>query len=264
MTAKKQNPTLTTLVKAGLSSDEAEIYLSLLERGASSASNIASNTTVKRTYVYHLVEDLQSKGLISAKREGKTTLFEPNSPDHLLGIVEAKRAEISSAERELEGIMGSLKDKYSSVEAKPVVSVFEGVEGLKKIYKDTISVGKDILAFVETSEMNLELREWLKEYYLAERKRNNIKARVILASGKLAKDYHTRNEDALREVIEVEKTKYPIKHEIDIYGDKVAILNYHSKNPLVGIIIDQPLIADTMRAWFELAWDGALASRRKR
>jgi hypothetical protein len=44
---------------------------------------------------------------------------------------------------------------------------------------------------------------------------------------------------------------------VDIYGDKVAFINYKKGEALIGVVINHPQIAETMRAWFELAWAGA-------
>src|SRR3989344_2602400 len=125
------------LTKIGLSKDEVEIYLSLLELGAQSASSLASNTKVKRTYTYRIARGLADKGLITEAKRGKATVFEPNSPDHLANLAEAKKLEAQQAQSSLEGILGSLKGKYSLIDEKPMVTTFEGIAGLKKVYLDT-------------------------------------------------------------------------------------------------------------------------------
>ena len=43
---------------------------------------------------------------------------------------------------------------------------------------------------------------------------------------------------------------------MDVYGDKVAFINYRTDH-LLGIVVKHPLIAQTMKAWFDLAWEGA-------
>lgn len=255
--AKKEtlSPLHSTLIRAGLSSEEAEIYLDLLEHGAETATQVSAHTSVKRTYVYKLVQGLIQKGLVSELTEGKTTKFEPKSPDHLLGLVEAKKAEVNSAERELEASLKKLKDKFSSVEAKPIVQVYEGYEGIKKVYLDTIKEGKTIDAFLQNLDINPEFRTWLREKYLSLRKQNNVKANVIIASSEEADRYVKESPEALRSVLVVPQSKYPFQVEVDIYGDKIAFMNFKNSDNPIGLIIENKDIADTFRAFFKLTWD---------
>lgn len=246
-----------TLIKVGLTPEEVELYVSLLNVGAQSAAQLASNTSVKRTYVYRVASSLTGKGLVTEAKRGRATVFEPNSPDHLLSLAEAKKLEAEQTKTNIESLLGSLKTKYSSVESRPIVETFHGIEGVKKIYLDTLKVGKEISAVVETTDVEPQLRDWIKNRYVKERAKQQIHAKVILASGKLASEYQSRNTEAYRTVIEVPHDKFPIKHEVDIYGNKVAFINYRQDEPIVGLVIDNDMVAKTMKAWFDLSWIGA-------
>jgi len=245
------------LLNLGLSPEEAEIYLSLLNNGPQTAIGLGKSTKVKRTYVYRIATDLIKKGLVNQSKRNKTTIFAPLSPDHLLSLAEERKQKAQAAERSLEGVLTQLKEKYVSIDEKPMVTTYEGVSGLKKIYNDMISEGKEILAMLQTSEVEPELRDWLKSVFVPKRAEAGINAKVILASGKLAEEYQSRNDQALREVREVPKDRFPFPHEVDVYGDKIAFIHYKKSEPLIGILIYHPSMAKTMRAWFELAWVGA-------
>jgi sugar-specific transcriptional regulator TrmB len=253
---------LETLIDIGLSPEEGRVYLSLLNTGSSSATVLSKNSGIKRTYVYAICKSLSSKGLLVIHESRGKTVFTPQSPDYLLRLSESKRAKAVEAQARLEGVMEQLKNQFKSIDARPIVQVFEGVEGVKKIYLDTLREGVEISAVVETSEIDPELRSWLKDYYTLERARLGIHAKVILASGKLSGEYQSRNDSRLRTVREIPSSKYPIKHEVDIYGDKVAFIKYHKDEPIVGLLIDNALVAQTMRAWFELSWKGAESETR--
>ena len=69
------------LTDLGLSSDQSQIYLSLLENGSQTASKLAQTTTIKRTYVYRLCQELQKLNLINFQTQSKTTIFVPLSPN---------------------------------------------------------------------------------------------------------------------------------------------------------------------------------------
>jgi sugar-specific transcriptional regulator TrmB len=245
-----------TLKKAGLSAEEAQVYMSLIESGAQSATQLGLGTNVARTYVYAVTKSLIAKNLAKESKRGRLTVFEATSPDHLLSLIEAKKLEVTAAERELEGVLGVLKSKFSSVEAKPVVTYFEGVEGIKKVYKDTLSVGQPILALVETSKVHPEIYEWVTKEYAPRRIQARISVKAIVTSGPSTEAYTELNEREFRETRLVDSSQFPFEHEINIYGDKLAIINHNKESKLIGIIIENKATSDTFKSWFGLTWDG--------
>lgn len=246
---------IDVLKELGLSQEEADIYSTLLDKGALSATSISKNSKVKRTYVYAVCKSLIKKGLISQLTEKNVTTFSPLSPDHLMDLAERQKQEALKASQTLEGILPTLKNKYSSVESKPVITYYEGYEGIKKVYMDTIKEGKTIYSFMQNSEIEPNFRTWLRETYVKSRLENNIHAKVILSSGNWAKEYVQKSPELLREVKVVPSNKYPFQVEVNIYGNKISFMNYHTKSDPVGIIIENEYTAKTMLAFFNLTWD---------
>lgn len=245
------------LTKLGLTSEEADIYLSLLNFGSQTAIQISKNTKVKRTYVYKIIQGLILKNLAIKTQKDKTTVFSPLGPDHLLSLASQKKQEAELAEKSLENIINSLKSFYVASQDKPVVTIYEGIDGIKKIYEETIKESQTIYAVLQTSEVEPTLRDWLKNSYSKRRSDQGIEAKVILSSGKLSAEYNSRNAQTKREVREVPNAKFPFTHEIDIFGSKIAFINYKKGEPLIGVLIDHKQISTTMKAWFDLAWIGA-------
>ena len=70
----------------------------------------------------------------------------------------------------------------------------------------------------------------------------------------LPKDYDPN----LIEILLVNKEQFPFENEVLIFGNVVGIV---SLNPdeLLGLIVESPTLARTMRAVFDLAWLGATA-----
>lgn len=245
-----------TLTKLGLKREEIEVYLSLLANGAQSATQIAESTSVKRTYVYNIASDLVEKGLVSEAKRGKITTFEPNSPDLLVSLAEKRKIEANQAQIGLESILGTLKAQYGAVEAKPVVAYYEGVDGVKKAYLDLIKEGKPISAIVQTSQVEPELYNWLTGRFVKQRIEAGVSVRAIVSHGEKTKAYIDKNEAELRETKMVSLQDPGFEHEIDIYGDKISIINNKAGEKLLAIIIENKLVAQTFRAWFELTWKG--------
>lgn len=250
------NNTYTTILsQLGLTSEQAEIYQSLLEIGPQTATKLSQNSSVQRTYIYNLSKQLAELGLVTIEKQGRTTLFTAQSPDLLLSLAETQKQKANQAQRALEGLLPSLKHKYALSEKRPVVTYYEGLEGIKKTYRDTLREGQPVLALVETSKVHPDVYSWVTSTYAKKRIDAGIHVKAIVASGTKTSQYTRLDEKELRETKVIPSGKFPLEHEINIYGNKLAIINHNKNQEILGIIIDNPIIANTFRSWFNLTWN---------
>ncbi len=77
-----------------------------------------------------------------------------------------------------------------------------------------------------------------------------------------SREYVEKSVEEFRTSTMIDSELFPFEHEIDIYGDKVAIINYKKDEPLIGIVIHHPQIAKTMQAWYDLAWNGVHENKK--
>lgn len=238
------------------SPEESAIYLSLVNHGPQSASALSSSTLVKRTYVYAVCKSLINQGLVKEEKKGKTTFFAPLSPDHLLTIAEDQKQKAILATRTLEQFLPELKTKYSNIEVKPVISYYEGLEGIKKVYLDTLTspITEPLLALVETSKVHPDIYDWVTQTYVHKRIEAGINVKAIVASGSKTKAYTQLDPKELRETKIIDGKNFPFEHEINLYGHKLAIINHNKNTTPIGIIIENEYIATTFRSWFNLTW----------
>lgn len=241
----------------GLTGKEADIYDLLLKRGESETAPIIRELNLKRATAYKSLYALEKKGLVTKRDIGKITHFRPEPPTKLLAYAEEQVQRQARAKADLQSLIPSLTSAYLLAVEKPVVSTFEGIKGLQDIYEDTLREGKEIKAVLQTAEVEPAVYEWLTTHYVKQRAKLKIPAKVIISSGKWSDEYVKKNETELRESITVPSSIFPFKHEVDIYGDKVAFINYKKGEALVGVVITHPQAAETMRSWFDLAWRGA-------
>lgn len=238
----------------GLTPEQATIYQSLLENGPQGASSLAKTTSVQRTYIYNISKQLLSLGLIKEEKRGKTTVFTALSPDYLLNLAETQKIKVEQARISLESILPDLKKKYAVSETKPVVTYYEGLEGIKKVYLDTLKDQQPIYALVQTSAVDPDVYSWVTQTYVKRRVQAKIPVQAIVSSGKKTETYERLNEIELRETRVISSEEFPFEHEINIYGSKLAIINHRKGEKLLGIIIDNPIIAKTFKSWFDLTW----------
>ena len=98
----------------GFTPELQSIYLSLLENGRQTASQIAKSTAVQRTYIYNLADQLIEKGLIRKELEGKTTLFAAFPPEKLLDLARQRKYESEQTELLVEKVLPELKKKFAA------------------------------------------------------------------------------------------------------------------------------------------------------
>ncbi len=242
------------LVNTGLSPDQSEIYLSLIEHGSQTAISLAKTTKVKRTYVYKICQELARQNLIAIEQKGRTTFFNPLSPNIILNKLSEKKSQIESAEIGLQNLLPSLLSKFRLIDKKPVITYYEGIEGIKKVYLDTLSENKPILALVETSKVHPEIYQWVTTVYAPNRVKQQMSVKAIVTTGSKTKIYTNLDKAQLRETKIINSKDFPFEHEINLYGNKIAIINHNKNGPLIGIIIDNSQIATTFRSWFNLTW----------
>lgn len=143
---------------------------------------------------------------------------------------------------------------YSKTSDEPIVTVYNGIEGIKEIYRDTLTVTSDqtIYAFLNPEDVNDELYQWLETVYIKERVSKNITAHVFVSdkNSPRSKKYIETSDAGKRITQYVEDFGKPFECEVDIYGDKVALINYNPKGEITGMIIHHPVIANTIKSFY--------------
>ncbi len=245
----------------GITDKAFELYSILLKNGLSTVGYLIKQSGYKRATVYKNLYSLESIGLITKIDVKKVINFKAEPPKKLLELAEKKYIDTRRVLSDIEGLLPDLNSDYILSTEKPIVTTFEGVKGLKKIYEDMLSEKKEIFAILQPSIVEPELFNWLNKNFFKRRKKLGIRVNALVSTGSWSTDYVKQTEkDDIGKTRLVSSQKYPFKLEMDIFGDKVAFINYKKGEPLIGIIIHNPFIAKTMKATFDLAWLGAADS----
>ncbi len=123
---------LETLENAGLSENEAKIYLLLLEEGQMKANGIAVKTGLQRRSVYDTLHRLEGKGMVGKAKVSGVMTFSASPPSSLLTFLDEKRSAI-------ENILPALAKKFEAGE-ETQVSVFYGAAGIKTVLEDILEL----------------------------------------------------------------------------------------------------------------------------
>jgi len=239
------------LSQAGLTEDEALIYEILLKNGPLKASKVANKCYFSRSLVYKILEELKNKGLVDKQEEGgKVAIFTPLHPTQLEERVEKWEHRAKNARVVLNEIMPQLVSDFNLISGKPNIQFFEGVEGLKKIYNKILAEGKDFYFIRSAYEpVYKEKILTITNEFVKKRVKKNMAVTAITPADDLASP--EKDTQWLMKRFMIDKTMYDAPVEIDIFGNKIAILSFGEE--LIGIIIESKQIAQSLTQLFTLA-----------
>jgi sugar-specific transcriptional regulator TrmB len=243
----------TVLAQAGLSDNETLIYIAALELGGAKVSQIAKHAQTERVNTYYHLGQLQKKGFIYSSKEGGGGQFFAVSPRKVVNLYSDRLSQ-------LKAIIPTLNAIENNKSGKPRIRFYEGTEGVKQVYNETLSEkrGGEILCIGSAEKIMAILGEkWAKEY-LKRRKGRLLKMRAIIEDSEAGRERKKNDALEMRQTILLPKGKFPFNNEINIQGNKVYIASY---GELFGVIIESRDVARTMTSFFELAWVGAKAQQ---
>lgn len=161
----------------------------------------------------------------------------------------------------LEAVMGSLLAMSSHADKKPSMQLYEGMEGIKLCYEDTLNYPETTLkAFLGYAEIDPQLKRWLNNRYFEKRVKKKIQVRVLLSNSFKDKEEYTRvvqypSPRAHTELRFIDNPLFQVSNEISLYGeDKVMMVIFQEKE-MIGCIIKSKMLHQTLSSLFDLSWE---------
>ncbi|MBI5654945.1 hypothetical protein HZC53_04835 [Candidatus Uhrbacteria bacterium] len=231
----------------GLNESEVEVYLAALEGGPAQAQMLVKKSGFSRPATYLAIEQLMQKGLMSSVKFGKRYQYAAEPPERLVNYGKSQVNNLSTKVGEIEHGLDDLRLMQHG--ERPSVKFYEGVEGLKAILQDLADSKPE--STLEIANMEAVRGVFTTEELQAVQRilvKIKAKGRALL-SGKV---------NSIRPGVEARllpKDEFGFYGDILVYGDKVAMVSFKGK--MVGAVIENPVLAQTQRALFELAWRGA-------
>ncbi len=226
-----------------LTDAQASVYLAALELGQATMQQLARKSGVKRTSIYNFIDELKERHLITEAKKHKRSVYSAVHPDKLMEIEQERIKELNSLLPELMAIQNSSP-------IKPKVTFHEGFEALKEIYADFVKEGKPIIAWSEFNESH-DATGNLMEEQAERRSKRNIPVRWITTESPEAREFAKIDTRVLRETKYVNSELF--KTKVVVYGNKLALLSYHTNPPFV-VLIENADIASTVRGLWEELW----------
>src|SRR3989344_962206 len=153
-----------TMVMAGFSENESAVFLALLELGKGSVTQITRKAGLNRTTGYDILDTLVSKGLVGVSGKEPKQEYLAESPERVISLLERQLEEKRSQLEKVRSVLPELKSLHN-VAGRPKVRFYEGIEGLKDIYEDTLTSTEPIRAYASVGDMHLGLPGYFPGYY---------------------------------------------------------------------------------------------------
>lgn len=240
------------LKHAGLTKNEARVYLALLKLGTTTTKAIIERTALHRQVVYDALEFLIEKGLVSFVVEANRKHFKASEPKQFLNYFEKKQQEIEKQKQEFSKILKDIESLKEKHEETQEATIFRGNKGIKSLMDDMLE-SKEILT-IGASDIGAEAFKYHMQFNLPRfhilRAKKKINCKILLSEEmkaramQLDKMSHTE--------ARVLPKEFTSNSSINIYGNKISIIMWGSQP--FGVLIRSREIAEAQRKHFEILW----------
>lgn len=233
-----------------LSTKEAKVYLSCLSLGQASATTIARKSEEKRLTTYDILKKLHERGIASEVIKNGIREFSVISPQLL---VQKKEAENTKALSDLKRVLPLFESLLHSKGTKPIINVYEGFDGLKTMYEDSIlSPYQDVI--IGKQDMDPRFSEYLYNEFVPRRIAKKMQVRVIYSNQYHHDIVHKNTPEQYREVFVLDHPLFTIGNSIFIHSDTKFSVAMFAGHEMTGFTMQSKIFHDSFKSMFDMLW----------
>lgn len=243
------NDPLSLLKQLGLSKHESDVFLLLLELGASPVSTIALRGRMKRTNLYNILTKLIQKNLVTEFLKGRVRYFQTTEPQRLLYLQEQQKKKLEQNIASLRDMLPLFESMKNPSLSKPRVKFYQGKEGIETLLNEILA--KESFDAYFNPDIAYDIFPYSVEQFLTEGDKKKLHIRELVVSGKTSKTYtsHIKNPNHKWKILPKE---FQFETDNFIFGNSVVYISY--KEEQIGVMIESADIARTQRVAFDLMW----------
>ncbi len=244
------------LHKLGLSKEAVYIYITLLQQGSQSITDISRHSGVERTKVYRTLPELDAFGFIDTMSDNERGMISATPFDNVQILLSKKEQELEDLKRSTARVARAVRELDSQA-PRTNARIYRGPDGVKQMLWNETKANGELLSILRHG-IQLDTRQKFFDRWVAACNQRDIVARSIIDA-----EFEDR-QDVWRRHREVERLNswqarvsprdFTIEHDMIIYNDTVGYF-YWGEDEVFGIEITNPLVARTQRQFFELLWN---------
>jgi len=242
------NDIRNALHEIGLTPGESQVYLLLLELGASTSGTLIKRAELASSKVYDVLLRLQKKGLANYAMKNGIKQYDATPPERLIDFLEAKKFDIETSQQTIKKILPTLHATRQKAQSENNTVVYTGPQGPKIVLEETIEAGRrgeKLMGFGTDEDPYKDFLPADLEKHFRDQVKYNICWYLLFTKG-------TWKSPTPRAKIKFLPKGLQLPVRTMIYGDKVAIVDFHK--PFTTIIIHKKEIAKAYTDQFELLW----------
>lgn len=235
----------------GLSTKELALFTACFSLGTTTITQAGKKARLERSTAYLIARDLLEKGLLVEDFRDYRKRISPISPKKIVTMLAARQRLMQRQEIALTEVLPQLEQQYGESNTQPAIRYFEGVKGLRAVWRDILTTKGEIVLWTNQEKESQVFSKEFHDQFIAERIRKGIPIRALAVNNVLGKQLIEQDEKSLRhsKLLPIHTS---FSAETYIYDNKIATLDY--KKDIFGIIIESEAISSTQRAIFEMIW----------
>lgn len=240
------------LQEFGFSDKEAKVYLALVEIGSAVASDIARKAGINRSTTYVILDSLAERGLIKTTDRRGVKIYNAAPPEQLIQYLKgmAKRyTTLADTAKELIPELKSSQSQRENAAPAPKVQVFQGSEGIKTVYEET-------LASLEEIRAHANFEHEARKKAARGKAESGMKIDTIYLNTPSDRKRVAPDTKDLRKVLVTSREKSEVTSEINIYDDRVVFI---SPNENFALVAESKELANALKKMCDAAVQGVEA-----
>lgn len=242
---------IESLKEAGLTDGEVKVYLALLELGASTVGPVVDKAGVARSFVYHIIENLMEKGLVSYITKGKIHHYQAAQPQKLLEYIDNRKTSLEKNRKKVEDLIPELLLKQS-IAKQSEANIYIGFKGIRTAHEHTYLKLKkgDEYCFlgIPGDQPETQHKYWERDH--KKREKTGITCRLLFNRNTPEQVIRNRNSFKGSEARKMREDMVTPATML-IYKDTTTII---IQNEPIAIEIINQSVADSFMAYFEEFW----------
>lgn len=241
---------MNNLSAAGLNTNEALAYKTLMSKKEWKASELANVLGESRTNMYKILDKLVLLKLADKDNKNKTLKYRANNPSRLIELARIKKQELEAAENELTTFTQNLSEQYIRVNEMPGIRYYQGKDEIETIYKN-MSLSKTEISFIHSSAsvdfFSFDILHNLRMMAV----KNKIPRRAITSDGpRSPKDYKEKDPLVYLKRTWLAQNEYTAPVEIGVYENIIYIISFGEE--AIGLTIESPQISKAFNQILDL------------
>lgn len=244
------------LKQVGLTYNEAEIYLYLLQVGTRFGANIHPDLKMDKSSCYRALNNLTEKNLIYAVGEERNRQFTANPPDHVEALVRLEEKKLLQTKKSLNEFQTLIKrytkERYQDKNITIITNEAGHRQYMEARLKCESKLIRELGGRTTAATYVPDYDEYMTDY-ISRRVKEGIFLRQLTPYGEIDDKWEKTSQELNKEARELPKN-FSADASFSVWDSSIYLAS-KEKGEQIGVMINDQLIANLMNSMFNYIWD---------